>query len=91
MVRQHAGGVGRCAKARGIEPVYAARRGVGIGKLSDSLCLFTQNGGWVWSISSSDLFQHRVKVLRQSTQAFLTYEEARRDAELALEQLREGH
>lgn len=58
---------------------------------SEVISVRHENGGWVWSISSADLFQHRMTLLRQSTHAFLTYEEARRDAELALEQLREGH
>lgn len=58
---------------------------------SEVISVRHEDGGWVWSISSSDLFQHSMKLLRQSTHAFLTYEDARRDAELALEQLREGH
>jgi hypothetical protein len=39
MVLQHAGGVGRCAKARGMEPVYGVCRAVRAGKLNESLCL----------------------------------------------------
>lgn len=39
MVLQHAGGVGRCAEARGMEPVYGDSLAAGIRKLSDSLCL----------------------------------------------------
>ena len=44
MVVQHAGGVGRCAKARGMEPVYGVHRAVQVGKLSKSLCLSLQYG-----------------------------------------------
>ncbi len=45
MVLQHAGGVGRCAKARGMEPVYGVGRVVGIGKLKDLLCLSLKRDG----------------------------------------------
>ncbi|SAK95076.1 hypothetical protein AWB75_06884 [Caballeronia catudaia] len=48
-------------------------------------------GGWVWSITVPDLTEHRMKLLRQSARACASYEEARREAELALDELREGH
>ncbi|SAL07305.1 hypothetical protein AWB81_08010 [Caballeronia arationis] len=58
---------------------------------SEVISVRHEDGGWVWSITSPDQTEHSMKLLRQSARAFLTYEEARRDAELALEQLREGH
>ncbi|SAL05169.1 hypothetical protein AWB81_07047 [Caballeronia arationis] len=57
---------------------------------SEVISVRREEGGWVWSISSPDLTEHRMKLLRQSARAFGTYEEARRDAEFTLEQLRDG-
>jgi hypothetical protein len=49
-----------------------------------------EDGGWVWSITVPDVAEHRMKLLRQSLRASATYEQARREAELALNELRAG-
>jgi hypothetical protein len=55
---------------------------------SEVISVKHENGGWVWSITVPDLAEHRMRLLRQSVRAFATYDDARRDAELALEEIR---
>lgn len=56
--------------------------------LSEIISVKHEDGGWVWSITVPDLAEHRMKLLRQSARASATYEEARREAEVSLEELR---
>jgi hypothetical protein len=58
---------------------------------SEVISVRHEAGGWVWSISSSNPIEHNMTLLRQSAHAFRTYEEALRNAELVLEELRNGH
>lgn len=53
------------------------------------ISLKREEGGWIWSINIPDLIEHRMRLL-QSVRAFATYEEACGEAEIALEEMREG-
>lgn len=54
MVLQHAGGVGRCAKARGMKPVYGVGRAMSAGKLNDSLWLSLKTEtSFSWTVGRS--------------------------------------
>lgn len=57
---------------------------------SEVISVKHEEGGWIWSITIPDLIEHRMRLLRQSVRAVATYEEACREAELALKEMRQG-